>query len=226
MQKSKVDESEVAQSCLTLCDPMDCSLPGSSCLWDFPGKYTGVGCHFLLQEIFPTQGLNQGLLHYRQTLYCLSHQGSLPRTTLISVLKVWHPWSPLSQGKTRGLVTLWYSSLLHKTNSCAMLRTYSWTTPSFPFLGFLFVALLVTKLCLTLCDPMDCSPPASSVHGILQARILEWVAMPFSRGSSWPRDWTHVFRIGSWVLYHWAICCVNSLRLFPIIDLKINKAQQ
>ena len=39
-------------------------------------------------------------------------------------------------------------------------------------------------LCLTLCDPMDCSPPGSSVHGILQARILEWVAIPFSRGSS------------------------------------------
>ena len=39
---------------------------------------------------------------------------------------------------------------------------------------------------------MDCSPPGSSVHGILQARILEWVAMPSSRGSSWPRDWTQV----------------------------------
>ena len=39
-------------------------------------------------------------------------------------------------------------------------------------------------------DPMDCSPAGFSVHGILQARILEWVAMPFSRGSSWPRDWT------------------------------------
>ena len=44
--------------------------------------------------------------------------------------------------------------------------------------------------CLTLCDPMDCSPPGSSVHGILQARILEWVAMPSSRGSSKPRDQT------------------------------------
>ena len=41
--------------------------------------------------------------------------------------------------------------------------------------------------CLTLWDPMECNPPGSSVHGILQARILEWVAMPFSRGSSWPR---------------------------------------
>ena len=44
--------------------------------WDFPGQNTGVSCHFLLQEIFLTQGLNPGLLHCRQTLYRLSHQGS------------------------------------------------------------------------------------------------------------------------------------------------------
>ena len=68
--------SEVAQSCLTLCDPMDCSLPGSEeplSPWNFPGKSTGVGYHFLLQGIFPTQGLNPGLQHCRQTLYRLSH---------------------------------------------------------------------------------------------------------------------------------------------------------
>ena len=47
------------------------------------------------------------------------------------------------------------------------------------------------QLCPTLCNPMDCSLPASSVHGILQARILEWVAMPSSWGSSQPRDQTH-----------------------------------
>ena len=47
-----------------------------------------------------------------------------------------------------------------------------------------------TQSCLTLCDPMDHSLLGSSVHGILQARILEWVAMPFSRGSSQPKDWT------------------------------------
>ena len=47
------------------------------CPWDFPGKSTGVGCHCLLQEIFPTQGLNPGLVHCKQTLYRLSHQGSL-----------------------------------------------------------------------------------------------------------------------------------------------------
>ena len=46
---------------------------------------------------------------------------------------------------------------------------------------------------LTCCDPMDCNPPGSSVHGIFQARILEWVAISLSRGSSWTRDPTHVF---------------------------------
>ena len=51
---------------------------------------------------------------------------------------------------------------------------------------------LVTQLCLTLCDPMDCSPPGSSVHRILQARIPEWIAMPSSRGSSQPWDLTQV----------------------------------
>ena len=55
----------VTQSCLTLCDPMDCSPPGSSVHGDSPGKNTGVGCHALLQGIFPTQGSNPGLLHCR-----------------------------------------------------------------------------------------------------------------------------------------------------------------
>ena len=53
-------------------------------------------------------------------------------------------------------------------------------------------ACLVAQLCQTLCDPMDCRPPGSSVHGILRARILEWVAMPSSRGSSRSRDRTRV----------------------------------
>ena len=67
----------VAQSCLTLFNAMDCSLPGSSVHEDSPGKNPGVGCHALLQGIVPTQSLNPGLLHYRQILYHLSHQGSL-----------------------------------------------------------------------------------------------------------------------------------------------------
>ena len=63
------------------------------------------------------------------------------------------------------------------------------------------------QLCLTLCNPMGCSPTGSSVHGILQARILEWVAISSSMGSSQPRDQTlisYVSCIGRWVLYHQA----------------------
>ena len=54
----------------------------------------------------------------------------------------------------------------------------------------------VAQSCLILCDPMDCSLPGSSVHGIFKARVLEWVAISFSRGSSQPRDQTQV----SWVI--------------------------
>ena len=66
----------VTQSCLTLCNPRDCSPPGSSVHGDFPGKNTGAGCHALLQGIFLTKGSNPGIPHCRQILYCLSHQGS------------------------------------------------------------------------------------------------------------------------------------------------------
>ena len=103
----------VTESCPTLCDPLDCSPPGSSVHGDSPGKNTGVGCHALLQGIFPTQRSNPGLPHCRWILYHLSHQGS--------------PW------------------------------------------------------------------------------ILEWVAYPFSRGSSRPRNWT--------VVSCFAVCVVFTISL-------------
>ena len=62
----------------------------------------------------------------------------------------------------------------------------------------------VTQSYPTLCDPMDCSPPGSSIHWILQARILEWVAISFSRGSSQPRDRTQVSRIAGVGFNLWA----------------------
>ena len=115
--------------CLMFFDPMDCSLLSSS-PWNSPSKNTGVGRHSLLQEIFPIRGLNPGLLHCRQILYCLSHQGS-----------------PIA------------------------------------------TEVLFTQSCPTLCDPMDCSPPGSSTHGIFQARILEGIAISFSncKWSCWQR---------------------------------------
>ena len=66
----------LTQSCPTFRNPMDCSLPGSSVHGDSPGKNTGVGCHALLQGIFPIQGVNSGLPHCRQILYHLSHKKS------------------------------------------------------------------------------------------------------------------------------------------------------
>ena len=65
---------------------------------------------------------------------------------------------------------------------------------------------------LTLCEPRDCSPPSSSVHGISEARILEWVAISFSRGSSLPRDWNCIPWIGRLILYHCATSEAQSSR--------------
>ena len=65
-----------SKSCLTLCDPMDSSPPGSFVHGDSPGKSTGVGCHFLLQGIFPTKGSNLCLLKWQADSLLLSHLGS------------------------------------------------------------------------------------------------------------------------------------------------------
>ena len=65
-------------------------------------------------------------------------------------------------------------------------------------------AYVCSPSCPILCDPVYCSPPGSSVHGIFQIRVAEWVSISFSRGSSQPRDGTQVFCIGMGVLNHWA----------------------
>ena len=69
----------------------------------------------------------------------------------------------------------------------------------------------VTQPCLNLCVPMDCSLPGSSIHGIFQARIWEWVAISFSRRSSWPRDWTQVSCIEGICFTIWATREFDSL---------------
>ena len=118
--------AQLLQSRPTLFDPVDCSTSDSSVHGDSPGSNTGVGCHFLLQGILLTQGLNPCLL-----------------------------------------------SLLH------------WQACSLP------LKVKVAQLGPTLCDPMD-----YTVCGILQARILERVAVPFSRRSSQSRNRTRVSCIG------------------------------
>ena len=76
---------------------------------------------------------------------------------------------------------------------------------SFGYTAKWFSHVLVTQLCLTLCDSMDCSPPGSSVYGILQAEILEWVPIPFSMASSKPRDCTGVSCTAGRLFTVWAI---------------------
>ena len=91
----------VAQSCLALCDPIDCSPSGFSVHGDSSGKNTGVGCHAFLQGIFPTQELNWGLLYCRQILYQLSYWGSPPNKlhTLKSLSQDLIPGEPKSRQK-------------------------------------------------------------------------------------------------------------------------------
>ena len=81
-----------AQLCLTLCDPMDHSPPGSPVHGNSPGKNTRVGYHALLQGIFPTQGLNPGFVHCRKILYHLSHQGSPSTSCLVLILLINFSW--------------------------------------------------------------------------------------------------------------------------------------
>ena len=113
---------------------VDCNPPGSSVNEDSPGKNTGVGCHALLQGIFPTQGSNPGLPYCIQILYHLSHQGS-PR------ILEWVTYCSPGYLPDRGII-------------------YIYTAKSL-------------QLSLTLWDPIDSSPPGSTIPGILQTRTLE-----------------------------------------------------
>ena len=97
----KETESEVVQSCSTLATPWTVAHQASPSIQDSPGKNTEVGCHFLLQGIFLTQGSNPGLLHCRQTLYPLSHQGRL----WWKKLKMWTINIPCSSSQRVNVVT-------------------------------------------------------------------------------------------------------------------------
>ena len=152
---------------------MDCSPPGSSVHEDSPGKNNGMRRRSLLQVIFPTQGLNPGLLQCGQILYCLSHQGS-PRYW--SGQLVPSPGDLPDSGIEPRSPALWkaFYQLRYQGSpiECVML------------IMCVCVCVCVAQSCLIVCHPMDFSLPGFSVHGIFQARILEWFAISFSRRSS------------------------------------------
>ena len=144
---------------------MHYSLSGSSVHGASSGKNTGVGCHALLQGIFPTQGSNPGLPHYRRILYHLSDEGS-PR------ILEWVAY-PFSRGSSQ-----------HRDQTQApTLQADSLPAelPGKPMESHAAAAAAKSlQLCPTLCDPIDGSPPGSPIPGILQGRSLEWVAISFS----------------------------------------------
>ena len=114
----------VTQLCLTLCDPMDCSPPGSSAHGDSPGKNTGVCCHALLQGIFLTQGWNPGLPHCRQFLSRLSHY----KTEIDICSKETKRW-PIGTGRGaqyRYLLRKCKSSNLQQATSCSTSHQSEW----------------------------------------------------------------------------------------------------
>ena len=173
------------------------------CSWDFPCKNTGVGCHFLLRGIFLTQGWNPGLLclmHCRQILYHLSYQGSPPsccgqpsKCYLLSSVRV--NWA-----KIISRAALNRAEAIKRLNTAYLGPCLQVHEP----ISAESVKVLVTQSYLTFFKPMDGSLPGSSVLGILQARVLEWVTIPFSRGSSQPRDRTQVFHTRGRFFTIWA----------------------
>ena len=158
----------------TLCDPMDCSPPGSSVHGDSPGKNTGVGCYALIQGIFPTQGSNPSLPPCRRILYGLSNQGS-PR-----ILEwVAYPF-PRGSSQPRNWTRVSCIAGEFFTNwATREAQLLKWSTSKKKkilkkkelqvkmIIGYVSCSVKSDSLWL-----QDCSPPGSSVLGILQAKIL------------------------------------------------------
>ena len=132
------------------------------------------------------KGYGLGMHHLDYSPRTFYEQGLGLITQIIILMSMWMMNSMITKGKESWVITHYRVCVCVCECVCVC------------------VCVLVTQLCLTLWDPMDCSLPGSSVHGILQAVILEWVAMPFSWASSQLRDRTCVSCIDRQVLYHWA----------------------
>ena len=158
------------------------------CPWDSPGKNTGVGCHFLLQrmKVKSESEVAQSCPTRRDPMNC-SPPGSSIRGIFQARVLEWET--------THGLV--YFTNA--ESQRCRDISTQGITKGSKgePRISWVFAwkKSEVAQSCPTLYDPMDCSLSGSSIHEIFQARVLEWIAMSFSRGSSWSRNRTRVSRI-------------------------------
>ena len=152
----------VAQSYLTL-RPHGLQSARLLCPWDSSGKNTGVGSLSLLQGIFPTQGLNSGLLHWQAD--------SLPSEPLLLLSRFSHV----------GLCATPKMAAHQAPLSLGFSRQEHWSGLPFPSPMMKVKSESdVSQSCLTLSIRIDCSLPGSSVYGIFQARVLEWGAIAFS----------------------------------------------
>ena len=166
--------------------------------WDFPGQNTGVGSPSLLQGIFPFQGSNLGLLHYRWILYQVSHQGN-------HAGRGWYFKNKTNKDPAQGPCCC--CCLVSK--SCLTLcNLVDYSLPVSSVCGISQARVLERKWsCSVLSDSLwshGMYLAASSVHGIFQAIVLEWIAISFSRGSFRPRDWTRVSFIAGGFFKAWA----------------------
>ena len=127
---------------------------------------------------------------------------SVPQPGIKSMPPAVEAWSP-NHWTAREVPTSWNLKVLKLY--FPSIKGFLHTSKSFENRKLLTNKVKVKLLSrIWLCDPVDYSPPGFSVHGILQARILEWVASSFSRGSSWPRDWTQVSLIAGRHFNLWA----------------------
>ena len=149
-----------------LCDPMDCSPPGSSVHGDSPGKNTGVGSHILLQEIFPTQGSNPGLPHCRVILYHLSHQGSP------------HPPAVVVQSLSRvRLFTIPWTADREARLLCPLLSSQS-------LLKLMSIESVMPSSYLILCRPLLFLPPIPPSLRVFSNRMLLFFPLPLVKKPS------------------------------------------
>ena len=150
----------------------------------------------------PNSGIKPRSPHCRWILYQLRPPGK-PKNTAVHILNLLQQIFPMQESNYS---LLHCRQILHQLSyqgsPVHIVRPEILPLSSIPpFLSHCTYSE-VAQSCLTLCNPVDCSLPCSSVHGIFQARVLEWVAISFFRGSSQPRDGTCVSCTGSWSLYH------------------------
>ena len=185
-------ESEVAQSCPTLCDPMNCSLPGSSVHGTFQARVLEwIAISFSRGSSQPRDWTRVSRIVDRHFTVWATREGQTNMRYTESLPQLCQPQFPVILSEAILDDNLFNTRHMNKPRQDQPNPAKSNWTPHIHDINknvllytpeILWLTMhLGTQSCLTLCNPMNCSPPGSSVHGIFQARVLEWIAISFSR---------------------------------------------